>query len=64
MKSTDLTKLKELFTKIGDDVDKFEASVDEANGLLFTDYIPAKFISKVNEKKLAFRKNDRGGTNS
>ena len=51
VKSTDLTKLKELFTKIGDDVDKFEASVDEANDLLFTDYIPAKVIAKMNDKR-------------
>ena len=51
LKSTDLTKLKELFTKIGDDVDKFEASVDEANDLLFTDYIPAKVIAKMNDKR-------------
>ena len=51
LKDTDLTKPKEQFTKIGDDVDKFEASVDEANGLLFTDYIPAKVIAKMNDKR-------------
>ena len=56
LKSADLNKLKELFQQIGDDVDKFEALADEANGLLFTDYIPAKVIAKMNDKRTELRK--------
>ena len=51
MKSVDLTKLKEFFKTTGDDVNKYGALVDEANGFIFTDYIPAKVISKMNDKR-------------
>jgi len=51
VKSTDLTKLKELLGKIADDVNKYGASVEEAIAEGYKEYIPAKVISKMNDKK-------------
>ena len=51
LKTVDLTKLKELFGKVGEDVDKYGASVEEANNDFFAGFIPAKVTSKMNEKR-------------
>ena len=48
---TDLSKLKALFDICGADVNMCVASIDLASHFVYTEYIAAKVISKMNEKK-------------
>ena len=51
LKSSDLTKLKEVFGKIAEDVNKYRASVEEANSECFTDFIPVRVTAKMTDKR-------------
>ena len=51
LKTRDLTKLKDLFGKLAEDVNTYELSVEEANAEGYKEYIPAKATSKINAKK-------------
>ena len=51
LKGSDLTKLKEVLDKIAEDVNKYRASVEEANSETFTEFIPVRVTAKMKDKR-------------
>ena len=51
LKSSDLTKLKDMFGKKSEDVNKYRASVEEANNESFTELIPVRVTRKMKENR-------------
>ena len=51
LKGSDLTKLKEVLDKIAEDVNKYRASVEEANSETFTEFIPVRVTAKMKENR-------------
>ena len=51
LKGPDLAKIKQLYDTVSDLVKKYEEAVSEATGPEIKDYLPAKYLLKITEKK-------------